>query len=279
MNENIGYIINETAPSESGIRAKVVGEKFGRLIVEAVLQDLNKKNRNGRFYEEKELVPQITCKRTQELIRSGNMKGENGHPNSKDLVRQQTIDPNNVVCKYLKIWVDGNYIKAHVTATPDGVGDDFEKALRCEELPSFSMRSLGTIKNTSRGAEVQNIKLITWDRVIYPSHECAYTCESGSVYVQGENGIYTKQQPKGSTLYLEENDQGMITPFNTPQVISYIKAESKNLKAVKESMEMYFDTFDVIDEGRSVKMMSNSGNTVVVNLETYIRNEIMDYCS
>ena len=71
----------------------------------------------------------------------------------------------------------------------------------------------------------------------------------------------------------------MITPFNTPQVISYIKAESKNLKAVKESMEMYFDTFDVIDEGRSVKMMSNSGNTVVVNLETYIRNEIMDYCS
>lgn len=277
MNENIGYIINETAPSESGIRAKVIGEKFGKLIVEAVLQDLNKKNRNGRFYEDGELTPQVTCKRTQELIRTGNMKGENGHPNSKDLVRQQTIDPNNVVCKFLKIWVDGNYIKAHVTATPDGKGDDFENALRCEELPSFSMRSLGTIKNTSRGAEVQNIKLITWDRVIYPSHECAYTCESGMV--RNENGIYVPEQPNGSKLYLEENDQGIVIPFNTPQVVNYIKSQSKNIKTIKESMEMFFDDFEVIDEGRKVKMVSNSGNIVVVNLETYIRNEIMDYCS
>ena len=277
MIENIGYIINETAPSESGIRAKVIGEKFGKLIVEAVLQDLNKKNRNGRYYTDAELVPQITCKRTQELIKSGNMKGENGHPSSKDLVRQQTIDPNNVVCKYLKIWVDGNYIKAHVTASPDGVGDDFEKALRNEELPSFSMRSLGTIKNTARGAEVQNIKLITWDRVIYPSHECAYTCESGDVY-QNENGIYSPKQPNGSKLYLEENDQGMLVPFNTPQVINYIKSESKNLKSVRESMEMFFQEMSVIDEGRKVKLVSNNGNIVVINLETYIRNEIMDYC-
>lgn len=278
MNENIGYIINETAPSESGIRAKVIGEKFGRLIVEAVLQDLNKKNRNGRYYTDNELVPQITCKRTQELIKSGNMKGENGHPSSKDLVRQQTIDPNNVVCKFLKIWKDGDLIKAHVTATPDGKGDDFEKALRCEELPSFSMRSLGTIKNTARGAEVQNIKLITWDRVIYPSHECAYTCESAGM-VQNENGIYLPEQPEGSILYVDENYKGMVASFNTPQVVDYVKSQSKNIKTVKESMEMFFNEFEVIDEGRKVKMVSNTGSMVVVNLETYIRNEIMDYCS
>lgn len=124
--QNIGSIIIETSPPDVEVRAKVVGEQYGYLVVEAILQDLNKKNRNGRFYATSELGPQVTCARTQELIKSGNMKGENGHPMSKDLVRQQTIDPNNVVCKFLKIWVDGDLIKAQVTATVDGVGDSLK---------------------------------------------------------------------------------------------------------------------------------------------------------
>lgn len=273
--QNICSIIIETAPPEvdDSIRAKVVGEDHGYLVVEAILQDLNKKNRNGRFYADKELVPQITCARTQELIKTGNMKGENGHPMSKDLVRQQTIDPNNVVCKFLKIWVDGDLIKAHVVGSPDGVGENFERSVRAGELPSFSMRSLGTVTNTSRGAEVRNIKLICWDRVIYPSHSVAYTCENG-IYVLDNKEIVAE----GSKLYLDENDKGIIEPINQKQVIEYVKNQSKNLQTVKESLECYFDTIEIIDKGKKVILKESAGNTLVVNLEDYITNELMDYC-
>lgn len=276
--QNIGSIIIETSPPDvdDKIRAKVVGEEYGYLVVEAILQDLNKKNRNGRFYATEELAPQVTCKRTQELVKTGNMKGENGHPMSKDLTRQQTIDPNNVVCKFLKIWVDGDLIKAQVTATVDGVGDSFEKCLRAGELPSFSMRSLGSLVNTGRGAEVRNIRLITWDRVIYPSHAVAYTCENG-VYVPDNKEIVAE----GSKLYLDENDKGIVVPLNNEKVISYVKAQSKNLQTVKESMECFFDSIEIIKEGRMSKVMMKAadGNTIIVNLEDYISNEIMDFAS
>jgi hypothetical protein len=274
--QNIGSIIIETAPPDvdDKVRAKVVGEEYGYLVVEAILQDMNKKNRNGRFYATEELAPQVTCKRTQELINSGNFKGENGHPMSKDLVRQQTIDPNNVVCKFLKVWVDGDLIKAQVTATVDGVGDSFEKCVRAGELPSYSMRSLGSLTTTSRGAEVKNIRLITWDRVIFPSHEVAYTCENG-VYVPEQKEIVAE----GSRIYLDENDKGIVIPFDKQKVINYVKSESKNLQTVKESMECFFDTIDIVESGKKVMMKAADGNTLIINLEDYISNEIMDYCS
>ena len=275
--QNIGSIIIETSTPDVETRAKVIREEHGYLVVEAILQDLNKKNRNGRFYATEELAPQVTCKRTQELVKSGNMKGENGHPMSKDLVRQQTIDPNNVVCKFLKIWVDGDLIKAEVTATVDGIpGDSFERCLRVGELPSFSMRSLGSLTNTGRGAEVKNIKLITWDRVIYPSHEVAYTCENG-VYVPAEKEIVRE----GSRLYLNESDTGMVIPVNNQQVINYVKSQSKNFQTVKESMECFFESVQLIKiNGRAkVQMQNSDGNTLIVNLEDYISNDVMDFCT
>ena len=277
--KTIGYIINETAPPIDGVRAKVVGEKYGHLIVEAVLQDIGVTNRNKRYYAEEELVPELTCKRQQELIKSGNMKGENGHPNSKELIRQQTIDPNNTCCKFLKLWVDGNKVMAHVTGSFDQKGDEFDRAIRCEELPSFSMRALGTICNTKNGAEVRNIKLITYDRVIYPSHECAYVQEGTELKMEmNESGIYLPKQPEGSRLYLPEDDKGMVTPIMNESVVSYIKSESANLKSVLESIDTLYDSVSILENG-NVQLLDKSGSTIIISTEQYIKKEIMDFCT
>ena len=81
--KNIGYVITEVTMESSD--AEVVGKtKSGKPIVEVILQDMNVDNRNGRYYADKDLVPELTSARMQELISSGNMKGENGHPISKD---------------------------------------------------------------------------------------------------------------------------------------------------------------------------------------------------
>ena len=104
----IGYVICETDGATS--KPVVVEQKSNRVIAEGTLQDANIKNRNGRIYSDKELFPELKSPRTTELIESGNLCGEAGHPMDSSLVRQQTIDPTKVAVKYLKLWTERDLI-------------------------------------------------------------------------------------------------------------------------------------------------------------------------
>ena len=171
--DNLGYVVIETATTSSDIMPAKILEKRpdGRVMAEGVLQEANMKNRNGRFYDSRDLFPELVAPRQLELLQTGNMRGENGHPLSKDLVRQQTIDPNNCVCIYTKFWTDGDFVMGNFFGTFNQLGEEFNKELLAGMSPSFSLRALGTIRNTGRGAEVKGIKLITYDRVIYRGRE------------------------------------------------------------------------------------------------------------
>ena len=72
---------------------------------------------------------------------------------SKDLVRQQTIDPNNVVAYFLKLWTDGDYIMGNFRGSNLAIGEAFDQDLRDGFLPAWSLRALGGIEETARGAE------------------------------------------------------------------------------------------------------------------------------
>ena len=273
-NENIGYVVIETATTISDIQpAKILREDkaCNRVIAQGTLQEANEKNRNGRFYDSRDLFPQLTAPRTLELLKTGNLRAENGHPLSKELVRQQTIDPEKTVAIFLKLWTEGNFVKATFMGTNDARGEEFNKDLLCGFSPSWSLRALGTIQNTSRGAEVKGIKVITWDRVIYPSHPRAYTdgiiSESAGIGVNNE-----------SNVFLEKNDQGILIPITNDSVLNYIKAESANFKAIKESYDLLYDNIELINRGTQVKLTDRAGGIFVVNLESYIHDEIMNEC-
>ena len=273
-NENIGYVVIETATTISDIQpAKIIREdkKCNRVIAQGTLQEANEKNRNGRFYDSRDLFPQLTAPRTLELLRTGNLRAENGHPLSKELVRQQTIDPEKTVAIFLKLWTEGNFIKATFQGTNDARGEEFNKDLLCGFSPSWSLRALGTIQNTGRGAEVKGIKVITWDRVIYPSHPRAYTdgiiSESAGIGVNSE-----------SNVFLEQNDKGILIPITNDSVINYIKSESANFKSIKESYDLLYDNIELINRGTQVKLTDRAGGIFVVNLESYIHDEIMNEC-
>ena len=273
-NENIGYVVIETATTISDIQpAKIIREdkKCNRVIAQGTLQEANEKNRNGRFYDSRDLFPQLTAPRTLELLRTGNLRAENGHPLSKELVRQQTIDPEKTVAIFLKLWTEGNFIKATFQGTNDARGEEFNKDLLCGFSPSWSLRALGTIQNTARGAEVKGIKVITWDRVIYPSHPRAYTdgiiSESAGIGVNND-----------SNVFLEQNDKGILIPITNDSVINYIKSESANFNAIKESYDLLYDNIELINRGTQVKLTDRAGGIFVVNLESYIHDEIMNEC-
>lgn len=269
--DNLGYVVIETATTSSDIMPAKILEKRpdGRVMAEGVLQEANMKNRNGRFYDSRDLFPELVAPRQLELLQTGNMRGENGHPLSKDLVRQQTIDPNNCVCIYTKFWTDGDFVMGNFFGTFNQLGEEFNKELLAGMSPSFSLRALGTIRNTGRGAEVKGIKLITYDRVIYPSHDKAYT--RGIV---GESASVAE----GSNLYLDNNDQGRLIPITNESVLNYIKTESCNFKQIKESFDLLYDDIKLVNGKSQVQLTDRAGSIFIINLENYIHNEIIGAC-
>lgn len=281
--ENIlGFIVLDEAhePYDS----KVTSTPDGKPVAEGILQDVDAKNRNGRRYAGKDLFPEITAPRQKELIRTGNMKGENGHPQDKELSRQQTIDPDKVCVKYLDIWVDGKYIKARYTGTNNQRGRDFDADLLSGEKPSFSLRALGTIENVKGEAWVRNLKVITWDRVIYPSHACAYTekllSESGIVQaVPTFESVDMTKVPQNRKEILEGSKSDLI-PFDSQGVINFIMEESSNLAIAMNNFDVFYESMNVVKEvgGRmSVHMKDKFGSTIVIPLEKYVTNQLTDY--
>ena len=63
--DTIGYVIIETATtSEDIMPAKIIEKRGdGRVLAEGCLQEANMKNRNGRFYDSRDLFPELVAPR------------------------------------------------------------------------------------------------------------------------------------------------------------------------------------------------------------------------
>lgn len=261
----IGYVILEGAPIVAP-DAKVVSEMDKRVVAEGVLQEAEEENRNGRCYLHNDLYREIQCPRTMELLRTGNMKAENGHPMDTSMVRQQTIDPNNTVAKFLKIWMDGNKVMAHFKGTNNVKGEEFDTDLRDGELPSWSLRALGSLTNKGGRNIVENLRIITWDRVIYPSHPGAYTTKLITESAELEHNALTSM-----------NENGKLIPITNDSVLSYIKQESANIKSLINQIDFMYESTTLVKPNQ-VRLVAKNGDTFVVNLESHIANEIENYC-
>ena len=236
----------------------------GKAIGEGQLQRANEKNRNGRFYSSEELFPQLTAPRTLELLEAGYLRAELGHPLSKDLARQQTIDDSRTTAMFLKLWTKGDEVMAQFRGTNNAFGDAFNKDLLDGCKPAWSLRALGTVVNTERGAEVKNLRIITWDQVIYPSHPGAYT-----------RGLIT-------IGYAAENDvknESAIIPVITDDLINLIQNESANIKMVKDSLDFTYNNMYIDKNARKVTLEMTYGDIIVIPLEKYVSNEIRNYAS
>lgn len=267
--KNIGYIICESAIAQF-TDTNIIEEKNGKVIGEGILQTANEKNRNGRFYSSEELFPQLTAPRTLELLEAGYLRAELGHPLSNELVRQQTIDDTRTCAQFLKLWTEGDNVWGRFRGTNNAFGASFDADLRDGCKPAWSLRALGTLVQTPRGAEVKKLRVITWDQVIYPSHPGAYT-----------HNIITESAgsaiPKIEDAMLGENANKII-PITNQQVIDYIKSESANLKFVEDQFGDYVN-IHFNEKTGIMELGMDNGDTLGVSVEKYILNEIREYSS
>ena len=298
MDNKIGYIINESGilmedfdivtPTASGSLPFKDEIKFhckDRIIGYGVLQTAEERNRNGRLYTRADLAREVEAPRQRELMETGNMLGHAGHPLSSELIVQQTIDPKICCVRFHKMWMEGDRVMSYFEGTMNELGRTFDADLRIGVKPAFSLRALGTIKSTPRGAVVENLKMITYDHVIYPSHRGAYT--TGVI-----NESAASIPDSGFTLN-ESNDatKSFITSFSNADVvkaikemggtnesaIQYIKDKSHNFKMLKEYFDMTkYDTIDIINP-RQVALTEAGNATIVMNIEDYIARELQGY--
>ena len=262
MNSNrvIGSIILEGAVTAED-SVIIDGKSSKRVQAQATLQDLDVVNRNRRIYAKADMAPEINGPRMQELIKAKSMLGECGHPLSDDLVRQQTIDPKLACVRFNKIWLDGNLVKSIFQGTNNAYGQEVDDDLRDGVLPAFSLRALGSIENIDGKAYVKNIKVITYDKVIYPSHKRAYT-----------EKIVSEAAISGEPI--QENQ--IVVPENDPGTINRLQRESANLSNIIEALDGIYDNITLVNEN-TLLMTSRYGEKVRVNLEDHISNVIMDY--
>ena len=279
--KRIGYIICESgivvdAPEMKIIREdtvdvpdQVTGEKttHRRLVAEAVLQTADLWNRNKRMYPKEELFPQLESPRTKELLAHKRMCGEAGHPLEPSLVRQQTIDPKLVMVRYLKFWTDGDFVWAQYKGTNNMYGDELDMDLREGVIPEFSLRALGSVESTAKGNIVRNMKMITYDVVYYQSDPNAYH----------RNMVISEAASLGNSMVAETAKNDIFVPIDRKDVIDYIMQESTNIKAVKESFDINRDSIKYLPDIDKVRMMDTNGNTLMINLESYVSNSLMDY--
>lgn len=271
--KSVGYILTEnTVNSETQI---IGDDKNGRLFAEGIMQDLDVVNRNQRIYAPEDMDPDLNSPRIQqELIPTGNMKGEANHPLDKSLARQQVVDLERSAVVYHKLWREGNLIKGQFCGTNNNFGDYFNKDLASGYKPSFSLRALGSIENIGGKAYVKNIRIITYDWVILPSHKVAYTqklIDKPDTMVGNIVSTMPDSMREGASLLTEST-----IPILTSQILDFVKTESADIKSVLENFDLSYASAQLINEGASVAMTDSLGTTFVVNIEDHIKRQFMD---
>lgn len=290
-NNQVGYLLAEETNTNVEFTIKETNHN-GFVIAEGILQEGDQLNRNRRMYPTSELAKSVQSPRTRELISTGNLKGEAGHPSDASLQRQTKIDPTLEQVWYTKMWMDGNYVKAHFRGTNNNLGRSFNDDLKDGQKPSFSLRAVGSLVNEGGKMVVSRMQMITYDRVYFPSHSKAYTTKlvtTESFGNQNTNKFYEVVDPNNNFYYKtgEMNslsESGNLLDFNKPiitkltqqQVNNFLIEESANIQNAMNTFDTLYESMQLDPTAKMVSMRLSNGDTIHLALETAIRREIMD---
>jgi hypothetical protein len=283
VTDNIqGYIVMESTmePMKPKI-IKTVNEP-GMFFVsfEACLQSFDVFNRNNRNYGLKPMKEAINADHIQELMRKGTWVGENGHPDSQDMKRILTVDPTKICHRICDVEFRGNLLYARIeTLNDDAYGKQFTKHILQGLHPSFSLRALAAIKKLSNGKGLIETKphIITYDRVILPSHKEAYMDASVPVTLvrsATESAVTTEGfVPAAGNTFADKLTA--IKETAIPEVLSYVKEESQNYKDLVTFFNSNDEKVSLVNE--STVLVQGENEKLIVNLEDYIEKDIRDY--
>lgn len=279
MKKPVVFVINEAA--EKVVSCETVNiNRNGFVTAEGVLQVGEKENRNRRFYSTEDLHSEIYSDRIRELVTTGNFKGEAGHPLDLNLSRQQKVDGTLEQVWFTKLWMEGPLVKAQFRGTNNELGRSFNEDLKDGQLPSFSLRSIGSIKNSGGRNQVTNLRIICYDRVYFPSYPDAYTDHivTESAFMDDlkltnmNEDMQRKIVESGNSLMVES----AVAPIINDEVRKVIMKESYNLNAMCEAFDQEFT--NITRKGNNLQLVDENYNVIVVPIEDYVGAKIDKFC-
>lgn len=282
-------IIHESVTESDSV---IISQDNGRVYATGIIQDLDVENRNGRIYDQNEMDPELNGERLKELIAAGYLRGHAGHPSSNELSVQSVIDPKLVCVQFDKIWRNGKDIHANFHGTNNDLGSMFNQDLIDGCKPAFSLRALGSVDRGKDGkCHVRNLRIITWDHVIYPSHKRAYTShlidpkdknktinENAIIGIDGKP-LTDNKLHKMAAISEAASENGRIIPAGPTEIAKFAMEESGNLKMVMDYFDCIYESAIIVDNGRKIMLSDKSGDKLYITLEQYIQDSIMDWCS
>jgi prohead core protein protease len=279
MKKPVVFVINEAAEKVVSCETVNVGRN-GFVTAEGVLQVGEKENRNRRFYSTEDLHSEIYSDRIRELVTTGNFKGEAGHPLDLNLSRQQKVDGTLEQVWFTKLWMEGPLVKAQFRGTNNELGRSFNEDLKDGQLPSFSLRSIGSIKNNGGRNQVTNLRIICYDRVYFPSYPDAYTDHivTESAFMDDlkltnmNEDMKRKIVESGNSLMVES----AVSPIINDDVRKVIMKESYNLNAMCEAFDQEFT--NITRKGNNLQLVDENYNVIVVPIEDYVGAKIDKFC-
>lgn len=136
--------------------------------------DLPGPTRNGVLYPRDEFVKAVNSAHVQQQLKTGAFYGEKDHPlNPDDFKRWTRIEMSNATHKWTKLWFEGNELWGECQPFA-GNGGLMLHALKGGELPSFSIRVIGSPKPKGNYTELSDIVLLAIDWVRYPGNPESY---------------------------------------------------------------------------------------------------------
>lgn len=283
MEQVQGYIVMESAmePMKPKIIETVNEPNMFYVRFRTCLQSFDCFNRNKRNYNLRPMMEAVKADHIQELLYKGTWCGENGHPDSTDIKRILSIDMTKICHRIIDLEFQGNLLYGTIeTLNDDAWGKQFTKHILQGLHPSFSLRALAAITKLGDGRGIIKTKphIVTYDRVILPSHREAYMDNSKPItLVQSATESATIQEsyiPEGNTF---DDTVHEVNESTIASVLDYVKEESSTFKELATFFDANYDSVSLVDES---KVCINDGDRkIIVCLEDYIRHDIASYMS
>lgn len=279
------YMAEQTSPEENSVSNLSFTDKMGVVFCqfETILHTFRTMNRNKRQYLGENVEERIQKdERIQTWLHDNAWYGEQDHPmqiNVNDKLtpeRVRNIYMPNRSHKILNPVVSGDCLRATIQTAS---GTDAGRGFACEILqgliPSFSCRSIASLKMINGAPTVIIQKLVTYDWVLYPSHkeakqtgEAKFISKAAKAFVEGASDV------EKAKLWKECSKDVMI-PLE--EIMSYCGKNDVNTQAIMESFELNEDDLVGFDESCNHLIMKDNDNLIYVNISPRTKHEVKDF--
>lgn len=271
--EVVAHLIMESVGEPTKPRNLQVSDRSDGLFYvkfDTTLQGFNVQNRNRRIYETNAMMESLNSPHIAELLEKKTWLGEAGHPNTKEMARTLTINPQLTSHRINSFHLQGNDIlMGNVETLDDGRhGTQMTKNILQGMEPAFSLRALASLIKRNDGTSLVKSKshIVTYDWVILPSHSNAYRDQSKPI-----EKVRQAIESAGNTI-----TESAGFPVLESQIKDFIALESTNVNLISNVCEVMKESIELTPDLKHV-LLREGTNTYAVNVEDRIRQEIRQH--